>query len=150
MVYCLDLQKLHEEQLSESPSLVLGFTSHATHFFRAQVTTETQTNLLTHMFALCLHLDTYATDTIILGNDLSMAASKCALTRPSCPVQSHARSFVESTSCLNLLVHISNCHPIWPTNTINPLQAARSRNWRTETLKSWDSLVVQRRRKEQY
>lgn len=36
-----------------------------------------ETMLLTHMFALCLRLDDYATDTTLIAKDLSMSAAKC-------------------------------------------------------------------------
>lgn len=35
-----------------------------------------ETNLLTHMFALCLRVDEWATDTAILAGDLSMPVAK--------------------------------------------------------------------------
>ena len=35
-----------------------------------------ETNLLTHMFALCLRVDEWATDTTILAGDLSMSVTK--------------------------------------------------------------------------
>ncbi|KAK2465155.1 hypothetical protein APHAL10511_002847 [Amanita phalloides] len=37
-----------------------------------QMTTKTETTLLTHLFALCLRVDNYATDTTIIAHDLSM------------------------------------------------------------------------------
>ena len=40
---------------------------------RSQVTTQTQTNLLTYLFALCLRVDRYSTDTSIIAADLSMS-----------------------------------------------------------------------------
>lgn len=43
---------------------------------RARVTQEMETNLLTHMFALCLRMDEWATDTAILARDLSMPVAK--------------------------------------------------------------------------
>lgn len=45
-------------------------------FGRARVTSEMETNLLTHMFALCLRVDRWATDTAILAGDLSMPVAK--------------------------------------------------------------------------
>jgi DNA-directed RNA polymerase I subunit RPA49 len=45
-------------------------------FRRAHVTQEMETNLLTHMFALCLRVDEWATDTTILAGDLSMSVTK--------------------------------------------------------------------------
>lgn len=43
---------------------------------RAYVTQEMEMNLLAHMFALCLRVDEWATDTTILAGDLSMPVSK--------------------------------------------------------------------------
>jgi len=43
---------------------------------RAHVTQEMETNLLTHMFALCLRADEWATDTTVLAGDLSMPVAK--------------------------------------------------------------------------
>jgi len=46
------------------------------HAHRAHVTQEMETNLLTHMFALCLRADEWATDTTALAGDLSMPVAK--------------------------------------------------------------------------
>lgn len=46
------------------------------YFCRARITPEKETLLLTSLFALCLRVDDYATDTTLLSKDLSMAASK--------------------------------------------------------------------------
>lgn len=43
---------------------------------RAQITPQMETMLLTHMFALCLRLDDYATDTTLIAKDLSMPVVK--------------------------------------------------------------------------
>lgn len=43
---------------------------------RAQITPQMETMLLTHMFALCLRLDDYATDTTLIAKDLSMTVVK--------------------------------------------------------------------------
>ena len=43
---------------------------------RSQVTQELETNLLTHMFTLCLRVDEWATDTAILAGDLCMPVAK--------------------------------------------------------------------------
>ena len=43
---------------------------------RVHVTQEMETNVLTHMFALCLRVDEWATDTTILAGDLSMSVTK--------------------------------------------------------------------------
>src|ERR1700677_5243827 len=37
---------------------------------RAQMTTENETRLLTHLFSLCLKVDDYATDTALIAVDL--------------------------------------------------------------------------------
>lgn len=39
---------------------------------RAKMTPQTETMLLTHMFALCLRVDDYATDTESIAHDLGM------------------------------------------------------------------------------
>ena len=36
------------------------------------------TLLLAHVFALCLKVDHFATDTAIIANDLKLATTKCA------------------------------------------------------------------------
>ena len=46
------------------------------YFCRARITPEKETLLLTSLFALCLRVDDYATDTTLLSKDLSMAPSK--------------------------------------------------------------------------
>ena len=43
------------------------------------LTPATETNLLTHVFALCLKVDNFATDTTVLAHDLSMQVSKYAM-----------------------------------------------------------------------
>ena len=43
---------------------------------RAKITPQMETMLLTHMFALCLRLDDYATDSTLLAKDLSMSVAK--------------------------------------------------------------------------
>lgn len=40
------------------------------------MTPQTETMLLSYMFALCLRVDDYATDTTLLAKDLSMAVTK--------------------------------------------------------------------------
>ena len=46
------------------------------YLYRARITPEKETLLLTSLFALCLRVDDYATDTTLLSKDLTMAASK--------------------------------------------------------------------------
>ena len=43
---------------------------------RRRFSTENQIMLLTHMFALCLRVDNYATDTAILANDLKETVTR--------------------------------------------------------------------------
>lgn len=40
------------------------------------MTPQTQTMLLTHMFALCLRIDDYATDTESVAHDLGMSPAR--------------------------------------------------------------------------
>ena len=47
-----------------------------TIFDRPKVTTEMETRLLTHMFALCLRLDNFSVETGVLAGDLSMPQKK--------------------------------------------------------------------------
>jgi len=71
---------------------------------RSQVTTLTQTSLLTHIFALCLRVDNYSTDTSLIAADLQMAVRKYVavpLTRGT-----PNRSTSVSTSSLRLSVGI--------------------------------------------
>lgn len=44
-----------------------------------QATSSTQTNLLSHMLALCLKVDNFASETTLIGADLQMAAGTCVL-----------------------------------------------------------------------
>jgi hypothetical protein len=44
---------------------------------RAQTTGQTETLLLTHMFALCLRVDDYATDAKLIADDLKLPITKC-------------------------------------------------------------------------
>lgn len=41
------------------------------------MTTQTETKLLTYMFALCLHIDGFATDSSLIAKDLSMSPQQC-------------------------------------------------------------------------
>ena len=49
------------------------------HGPRAQMTTETETRFLTHLFALCLKADDYATDTELIAADLRMSSTRYSL-----------------------------------------------------------------------
>lgn len=40
---------------------------------RAQMTSENETSLLTHLFSLCLKVDDYATNTTVIAADLKMS-----------------------------------------------------------------------------
>ncbi|KIJ61208.1 hypothetical protein HYDPIDRAFT_97072 [Hydnomerulius pinastri MD-312] len=65
-----------QEKLSAVPSIVVDgllsrFTETARGSTQPQTTSQTETMLLTHMFALCLRIDDYATDTSLIANDLS-------------------------------------------------------------------------------
>ncbi|GBE87161.1 RNA polymerase I associated factor, A49-like protein [Sparassis latifolia] len=66
-----------QKRLSSVPGPVLDgllsrFTESARNTSVVQVTTQSETMLLTYMFALCLRLDDYATDTTLIAHDLSM------------------------------------------------------------------------------
>ena len=43
------------------------------------MTTENETRLLTHLFALCLKADDYATDTALIAADLKMPSTRYSL-----------------------------------------------------------------------
>lgn len=45
-------------------------------FVRMKVTSSKENLLLTHMFALCLRIDDYATDTALMAKDLSLPVTK--------------------------------------------------------------------------
>jgi DNA-directed RNA polymerase I subunit RPA49 len=45
-------------------------------------TSATETNLLTHVFALCLKVDNFATDTTVLAHDLSMQVPRYVMLSP--------------------------------------------------------------------
>lgn len=49
-------------------------------YIRAKITPQKETLLLTHMFALCLRLDDYATDTTLLASDMSMSITAYVFT----------------------------------------------------------------------
>ncbi|KAI0092308.1 RNA polymerase I associated factor, A49-like protein [Irpex rosettiformis] len=75
-----DKQKL-QERLKHVPSIIIDgllsrFTQTSKDKNEARITPEKETMLLTSMFALCLRVDDYATDTSLLSKDLSMATSK--------------------------------------------------------------------------
>ncbi|THG94133.1 hypothetical protein EW026_g7279 [Hermanssonia centrifuga] len=70
-----------QERLKGVPSVVVdGLLSRFTETSRdknqTKITPQTETMMLTYMFALCLRVDDYATDTTLLAMDLAMAATK--------------------------------------------------------------------------
>ncbi|KAF7977898.1 hypothetical protein HWV62_2454 [Athelia sp. TMB] len=70
-----------EEKLPGVPGIIVdGLLSRFTESSRgsasSQVTGNTQTLILTHMFALCLRVDDFATDSTLLATDLSMPVAK--------------------------------------------------------------------------
>ncbi|KAG1733711.1 Rpa49 subunit specific to nuclear RNA polymerase I [Suillus lakei] len=70
-----------QQRLPMVPSVVIDgllsrFTETARGSMEARRTSEKGTMLLTHMFALCLHVDDFATDTSVLAADLSMEPLK--------------------------------------------------------------------------
>ncbi|EMD35139.1 hypothetical protein CERSUDRAFT_116615 [Gelatoporia subvermispora B] len=70
-----------QTKLGNVPSIVIdGLLSRFTETVRntntAKTTSQTETSLLTHMFALCLRMDDFATDTTAVAHDLSMAVDK--------------------------------------------------------------------------
>lgn len=75
MVYLGDFQKFRGVPTSKSP---LGgkLELRPINSFRHQMTTKTETTLLTHLLALCLKVDNYATDTTVIAQDLSRSTSE--------------------------------------------------------------------------
>ena len=49
-----------------------------------KITPQTEAMLLSYMFALCLRVDDYATDTTLLAKDLGMAVTKYVPSHVSC------------------------------------------------------------------
>lgn len=69
------------ERLGSVPSIIVDsllsrFAEMARGSSSYQPTSATRTNLLAHIFALCLKLDNYASDTKLIANDLSMPVSE--------------------------------------------------------------------------
>lgn len=67
-----------QEKLGSMPSaiadgLLSRFTENARSSSKPQFTSQKETLLLTHMFALCLRIDDYATDTELIAKDLSQS-----------------------------------------------------------------------------
>ncbi|KAF8225355.1 Rpa49 subunit specific to nuclear RNA polymerase I [Tricholoma matsutake] len=76
----IEKDKIHEA-MSGVPSIIVdSLVSRFTEGIRDSTnhvsTSATETNLLTHVFALCLKVDNFATDTTVLAHDLSMQVSK--------------------------------------------------------------------------
>ncbi|RDB23792.1 DNA-directed RNA polymerase I subunit rpa49 [Hypsizygus marmoreus] len=76
---------IDKDQLSEKlpgvppvvlDSLISRFTEAARGSSNLAATSATQTKLLTHIFALCLKVDNFATDTGVLAHDLGMTVPK--------------------------------------------------------------------------
>ncbi|TFK48256.1 RNA polymerase I associated factor A49-like protein [Heliocybe sulcata] len=70
-----------QERLSRVPSATLDgllsrFSETSRDSEQLRSTSQTETSLLTHMFALCLKVDDYATDTTLVASDLSMQITK--------------------------------------------------------------------------
>jgi len=76
----IEKDKLHEAMPSVPSIIIDSLTSRFTEIARDSTThtptSATETNLLTHVFALCLKVDNFATDTTVLAHDLSMQVSK--------------------------------------------------------------------------
>ncbi|KAI9454084.1 RNA polymerase I associated factor A49-like protein [Russula earlei] len=69
------------ERLAPSPEVVVDgllsrFTETPRGSTKPQMTSDNETNLLTHLFSLCLKVDDYATDTTLIAADLKMASTK--------------------------------------------------------------------------
>ncbi|THH13487.1 hypothetical protein EW146_g6740 [Bondarzewia mesenterica] len=69
------------DQLSPAPEVVVDgllsrFTEKARGSTKPQSTSQTETNLLTYMFALCLKVDDFATDTQLIASDLKMSVAR--------------------------------------------------------------------------
>lgn len=69
------------ERLAPAPDAVVDgllsrFTQTPRGSAKAQMTTENETSLLTHLFSLCLKVDDYATDTAMIAADLKMSPAR--------------------------------------------------------------------------
>jgi len=69
------------ERLTSVPEAVVDgllsrFTETPRGSAKAQMTTENETRLLTHLFSLCLKVDDYATDTALIAADLKMSTTR--------------------------------------------------------------------------
>ncbi|KAH9003792.1 RNA polymerase I associated factor A49-like protein [Lactarius hatsudake] len=69
------------ERLAPAPEAVVDgllsrFTETPRGSIKAQMTTENETSLLTHLFSLCLKADGHATDTALIAADLKMASTR--------------------------------------------------------------------------
>ncbi|KAI0339086.1 RNA polymerase I associated factor, A49-like protein [Trametopsis cervina] len=70
-----------QDRLKHVPNIVVDgllsrFTETSKDKNEARITPQSETLLLTYMFALCLRVDDYATDTTLLAKDLSLAVTK--------------------------------------------------------------------------
>jgi DNA-directed RNA polymerase I subunit RPA49 len=79
----IDIEKLNQKMAGVPTTIVEGlltrFSESARESKTSQPTNATRTNLLTHLFALCLRIDNYATDTTLLSSDLSIDLQKTNL-----------------------------------------------------------------------
>ncbi|KAH9958750.1 Rpa49 subunit specific to nuclear RNA polymerase I [Russula dissimulans] len=69
------------ERLAPAPEVVVDgllarFTETPRGSTTARMTSDNETNLLTHLFALCLRVDEYATETTLIAADLKMSTTK--------------------------------------------------------------------------
>ncbi|KAA1474187.1 RNA polymerase I associated factor, A49-like protein [Dentipellis sp. KUC8613] len=69
------------EKMSPTPEIVIDslisrFTEKLRGSNKPHTTSHTDTNLMTHIFALCLKVDDFATDTTLLASDLRMGVTK--------------------------------------------------------------------------
>jgi len=69
------------ERLAPAPEVVVDgllarFTETPRGSTTARMTSDNETNLLTHLFALCLRVDEYATDAKLIATDLKMSSTK--------------------------------------------------------------------------
>ncbi|KAI9451427.1 RNA polymerase I associated factor A49-like protein [Lactarius psammicola] len=69
------------ERLAPAPEAVVDglisrFTETPRGSTKAQMTTENETSLLTHLFSICLKVDDHATDTALIAADLKMSSTR--------------------------------------------------------------------------
>ncbi|KAI0295096.1 Rpa49 subunit specific to nuclear RNA polymerase I [Multifurca ochricompacta] len=69
------------ERLAPAPEAIIDsllgrFTDTPRGSEKAQITSENETSLLTHLFSLCLRVDDYATDTALIASDLRISPAR--------------------------------------------------------------------------